>query len=372
MRLRSLPFTLALTLLCGACAAPVASLPPLSKDSIEVERRQEQIEQIRTYYAALRRVDNVAFRIRGANAADCKDWVSPQIGLYAATQQSLPRKFRSYSSEALKVSWSRPTVISVAEDSPAAKAGIAAGDEIIALDGELIPATGTASFIGGWLKHHGLHSLSANVRHDGLDRTVTIEPVIGCAIPINYVMTDEANAFTSDARIVINSGIVALAETDAQLAVIIGHELAHSNLGHLNKRRWNTVVGWVGGTLVDAGFLSGGVSTGGAFRKAFEKAGARAYSVGFEREADYVGAYYAARAGYELTGAEEIWRKLGQSHPESLRLARTHPTTPERFVQMQAVAAEITNKKRRHLPLVPELKTPQFQDGPAPERTGDF
>jgi len=33
-----------------------------------------------------------------------------------------------------------------------------------------------------------------------------------------------------------------------------------------------------------------------------------AFSVGFEREADYGGAYYAARAGYEVAGAEEFWR----------------------------------------------------------------
>src|SRR4051812_18979696 len=31
-------------------------------------------------------------------------------------------------------------------------------------------------------------------------------------------------------------------------------------------------------------------------------------------------------------------------------------TTPTRFVQMREVAAEIADKRRRHLPLVPELK----------------
>ena len=43
-------------------------------------------------------------------------------------------------------------------------------------------------------------------------------------------------------------------------------------------------------------------------------------------------------------------------HPDAIRFAKTHPTTPMRFVQMREVAAEIADKKRRHLPLVPELK----------------
>ncbi len=83
----------------------------------------------------------------------------------------------------------------------------------------------------------------------------------------------------------------------------------------------------------------------------------RGYSVEFEREADYVGAYYAARAGYELAGVEEFWRKMGLAHPDSIRFARTHPTTPTRFVQMPEVVAKTADKKRRHPPLVPDLNS---------------
>jgi predicted Zn-dependent protease len=83
-----------------------------------------------------------------------------------------------------------------------------------------------------------------------------------------------------------------------------------------------------------------------------------AYSVEFEREADYVGAYYAARAGYDLAGTEEFWREVGITHPNEIRFSKTHPTTPLRVIQMREVAAEIADKKRRHLPLVPELKFP--------------
>jgi predicted Zn-dependent protease len=103
--------------------------------------------------------------------------------------------------------------------------------------------------------------------------------------------------------------------------------------------------------------MAGGIPTGGVFTREFMKSGARAYSVAFEREADYVGAYYAARAGYDLDGAEELWWTMGQrSDPDSLRFARTHPLAPVRFLQMRAAAAEIAAKEREHRPLMPELK----------------
>ncbi|MGC1571352.1 MAG: M48 family metalloprotease, partial [Pseudolabrys sp.] len=100
---------------------------------------------------------------------------------------------------------------------------------------------------------------------------------------------------------------------DAQLALVIGHELAHANLGHLEKQRANKILGWAGGAAIDAGMLLAGIPTGGAFVRELGRAGERAFSVGFEREADYVGAYYAARAASisqarKSSGAHSPWK----------------------------------------------------------------
>lgn len=344
---------------------PAARLPQLPTDEVDAERRREQLTHIRAYYAELHRVNTVAFRIRTANRADCKEWVAAQIGLYAATPRSMPRRYRSYSREALDLNWERPTVISVVDGSPAAQAGIVTGDEITALNGELIPVTGTRIWMDKWLAANGTKPLEANIRRGGNDRTVSITPVVGCAIPVVYVTADAANAYTDGKKIVIQSALVELAKTDAQLAVIIGHELAHANLGHMDKRRFNRVLGMASGLAIDSGFALGGISTGGAFGREFAKAGARAFSVGFEREADYVGAYYAVRAGYDLTGAEEVWRAMGVKHPDSIDFARTHPSAPVRFVQMQKAAAEIADKQRRNLPLTPDVRFMQAEQPPS-------
>lgn len=347
------------------CAGPESSVPALSPDDIAVERRRQEIAQLRDYYTQLHRIDRVAFRIRTANRDDCGAAVSAQIGLLAVSPQSLPRRMRSFSSEALDLSWDRPTVIAVVEGSPAAEAGIVTGDELVAFNGELIPVARPRGWIADWLKKNGVAPIEVRFWRDRDFLTRTMQPVIGCAIPIQLEINPEPGAFTDFRRIVIHSGMLRLTPSDADLAIIIGHELAHVTLGHYAKRMQNMLVGAAAGAVVDGALMAGSISTGGTFTRHLQRIGLMAFSVGFEREADYVGAYYAARAGYDIAGAENVWRALALESPASIRLGSTHPTTPERFIFMQKVAAEIADKQRRGLPLVPALKVSHATAEPA-------
>ena len=82
--------------------------------------------------------------------------------------------------------------------------------------------------------------------------------------------------------------------------------------------------------------------------------GALAFSQEFEAEADYAGAYFAARAGYEVAGAADIWCRMGARHPEAIDLAgTTHPSTALRYLSLERTAEEITLKKSRRQPLTP-------------------
>ena len=343
-------------LLCAGCAVPESKLPDLPQDVVAAEQRSQQIAQLRKYYSELRRLDTVAFRIRTANVADCKNRIAPQIGLTAATPRSLPRKYQSYTSEALGIGWTRPTAISVVEGSPAAQAGIVAGDNVIALNDEAIPLWGITRWINRRLLDNGTAPIKVNIRRGGVDQVITATPVMGCSIPIQYVVDERANASASDTRILIHSGYFALARSDADIAMVIGHELAHSNLGHLDKKRWNFLLGSATGAAIDVGIQAGGISTGGAFKKKFGMMGVMAFSVAFEREADYVGTYYVARAGYDLKGTEDIWRKIAFVSPANILPNNSHPVTAARYVQIQKTREEIEDKKRRGLPLDPELK----------------
>jgi len=340
-------------------------LPPLPSEEVEAERRKQRTDQIRDYFAQLSRLHSVAFRLRVANRADCKDWAWAQIGLDAGTVTSLPRKYRSYTHEALSVSWTQATVLSVADTSPASVGGIKPGDHLLTFNNEPVPRSETAGWIGRFVRNNGERPIQILARRDGVDEMHTVTPIKACAIPIELRSDSSPNAFATKTGIVIHSSILRMAPTDAQLALVVGHELAHANLGHLDKQQANQILGWASGAVIDAGIMLGGISTGGAFTRLFTRAGERAFSVSFEREADYVGAYYAARAGYNLSGAEEFWRALSMEDPDSIRIAVTHPVTPVRFVQMQKVAAEIADKQRRNEPLIPELKAIQVDSKPA-------
>jgi len=342
--------------LCGGCAGPAARLPELDAIAIADERHRQQVAQMRDYYDHVVRVDNVSFRIAVANSAACGERVTARLGLTAVTVQSLPQKFRSYAREALAVSWTRPTVIAVATGSPAAAAGIKPGDEIFAFNNDPLPSSGIKSWIDDRLKRNGTRPLTVALLRDGSDRTTVLHPVIGCDVPVRFTVKADPNAYADSKTIVIQSGLLRLIRSDADLATIIGHEFAHVTMGHHHRKIQNTLLGQLGGAVIDGGFILGGIYTGGAFSRELGRAGALAYSVEFEREADYVGAYYAARAGYDISGTAEVWRAMALEQPAAIRFARTHPTSPVRFVQMQAVIAEIADKKRRDATLEPEMK----------------
>jgi hypothetical protein len=53
---------------------------------------------------------------------------------------------------------------------------------------------------------------------------------------------------------------------------------------------------------------------------------------------------------------------MSLENPNSIRMATTHSTSPARYLQRKKVIEEIADKKRRNLPLVPELKINQVQN----------
>jgi membrane-associated protease RseP (regulator of RpoE activity) len=342
--------------LCAACAGPDAVVPSLTLGDIADEKRRQEIAQLRDYFAELTKFNTVAYRITTANREFCDKWVIPQLGLFAATPASLPSKYRKFSREALGLRWVSATVISLVPDGAAAKAGMKDKDELISFNGWKVPVTAIPRWISAFLEENGERAITIAVKRNDEDMTFTVTPVTGCAIPIYLETNPEANAYTDYSKIVIQSGWLRLTQTEADLAAVVGHELAHNTMGHYRKKQLNGFIGAVGGTVIDGGFLLGGISTGGAFSGYLQTAGMNAFSVGFELEADYIGAYYAARAGYDVSGIEEVWQRLSLENPASIRKASTHPTTPVRYLQMRKVIAEIAEKKAKNLPLLPELK----------------
>jgi predicted Zn-dependent protease len=145
--------------------------------------------------------------------------------------------------------------------------------------------------------------------------------------------------------------MIRFCETNNELALVVGHEIAHIALGHLTKSMINRIPG----TILDVIILVlAGVDTGGAFGGL----SSLVFSKAFEQEADYAGLYILARAAYDVTGAADFFRRMAVEHPGSIRgnFLATHPSMPERFVAIENTVREIEEKLQRGEPLVPEKK----------------
>lgn len=169
--------------------------------------------------------------------------------------------------------------------------------------------------------------------------------------------TDTLNAYADGEQIYITSAMVRFADDDDQLAFIIAHEFAHNLMGHIDAKKQNLLVGMLIGAAADAVLASQGYNSGSAsFMKAGAESGALVYSPEFEQEADYIGLYLMARAGYDFEDAPYFWRRMSVENQEAIYFTTTHPSNAERFVLMKKYIAEIKAKKAAGRPLFPEFQ----------------
>ncbi len=174
-----------------------------------------------------------------------------------------------------------------------------------------------------------------SVQKPGFDGNIYIEGVKAealpvkptCHYPITLSYSPAVNAYATGRAIRVTTGMMEFADDD-ELAVIIGHELAHNTEGHIVKIVTSRIAG---------------LGTG-------------RFSRVYESEADYVGLYYAQRAGFDITKAPNIWRRIGLMSVKSMGESKSHPTTPERYVRLAAAIAEINRKRVAGLPILPERK----------------
>jgi predicted Zn-dependent protease len=126
------------------------------------------------------------------------------------------------------------------------------------------------------------------------------------------------NAFAlPDGTVVVHSGLVAALENEAQLAAVLGHEIAHATHRHgykgykeqQGKKKWfglgSLVAGIVVGTQTDS--AAAGLITSAGSQLALNAA-INGHGRKLEDEADVVGLYYMVQGGYDYMEAPEVWR----------------------------------------------------------------
>jgi predicted Zn-dependent protease len=74
-----------------------------------------------------------------------------------------------------------------------------------------------------------------------------------------------------------------------------------------------------------------------------------------DADADRLGMYMLARAGYDIDGADDFWKRLAGSYPATVLNGYTanHPGIATRLAAIQKTAAEIKSKRAAKKPLLP-------------------
>ena len=158
----------------------------------------------------------------------------------------------------------------------------------------------------------------------------------------NVLAGKDVNAFClPGGKVAFWEGIMPVAQDDAGVAVVMGHEVAHALARHGAERMSQSMGAQIVGQVLGAGV--------GMVNPAYTEAFSQAYGLGVnvavilpwgraqESEADQIGLILMAKAGYDPSAAVGFWERMakvkqGGSPPEFLS---THPSDDTRIAQIK-------------------------------------
>lgn len=154
---------------------------------------------------------------------------------------------------------------------------------------------------------------------------------------------EQINAFAlPGGKVAVYTGILPVAETDAGLATVMAHEVAHVAARHGGERVST-------GILAQLGAVGVGAAMGGSDPFVYE-AVMQAYGLGAnvgvllpfsrsqESEADRIGLVYMAKAGYDPREAVAFWQRMDEAvkgNPQPPEFLSTHPGYGTRIRNLQ-------------------------------------
>ena len=148
---------------------------------------------------------------------------------------------------------------------------------------------------------------------------------------------EQINAFAMPGgKVAVYTGIFKVVKSDADLAVVMGHEVAHVVAGHGNERISQQVLAAGGALALQMGTRDLDSSDRQLIMAAYG-AGATIgvmlpYSRYHESEADEIGLIYAAKAGYDPRAALGFWERMeAQKNGAPPEFLSTHPSGSTRI-----------------------------------------
>jgi predicted Zn-dependent protease len=205
------------------------------------------------------------------------------------------------------------------------------------------------------------------VRHVGrrIEDAVAIEPLqreINLRLrgytfdwEFNVLQSNQINAFClPGGKVAVFTGLLPVAQNDDQLAVVMGHEIAHALAHHASERIARQRM------MQHAAEIAAGGMAGSDPQRRKEligllAAGAQVGSLAYDRkqesEADHIGLFLMTFAGYDPRQAVDFWERMQQASAGRGRppeILSDHPSDAKRIAQLRMWVPQALSAKKAY------------------------
>src|SRR5689334_8828194 len=178
---------------------------------------------------------------------------------------------------------------------------------------------------------------------------------------IKVIDTEEVNAFALPGGFFfVNSGLILKADTEAELAGVMSHEIAHVAARHGTRQATRGEIAQL--ATIPLIFMGGW--TGYGIQQAASVAipvGFLSFSRGFESEADLLGLEYLYKSGYDPEAFVDFFEKIQsmeKKKPGTMsKVFSTHPMTEDRIQTAQKNIQELLKERPEYV-----VTTSEFND----------
>jgi predicted Zn-dependent protease len=172
-------------------------------------------------------------------------------------------------------------------------------------------------------------------------------------VTVRIIESGDLNAFTlPGGHIYVNSAMLKLTESEAELAFVLAHEIGHVAARHATREATRSQLLQIGQVPLS---IFGGLN-GAAIRELAEPASRLGFLKGardFESQADRLGVDYLDRSGYDPTASIDMFERIEATERKRsgplARLYQDHPVTQSRIEATQKHLAEIAGKRDEYL-----------------------
>ena len=166
----------------------------------------------------------------------------------------------------------------------------------------------------------------------------------------SLVKDNQVNAFCMPGgKIVVYEGLMNIISSEDELAVVIGHEVAHAVAKHSNERMSQQILAQYGAQILSQGLSQKSAAVqqiaGSVFGLGAQYGVMLPFSRKHEYEADYMGLIFMRMAGYNPDVAVNFWEKMSSGSAQKVpELLSTHPSDANRIQKIKESLPGIKSK----------------------------